>query len=227
MQRRKTPAVTFGVSLVLGLLMAVLLSTTALAGPNSYNMPPKVDQAAKYLFFLHNWYVETKGPDGACDYHGIVKAFADQGYTVVSEVRAKGTSSRKYAAKIAGQIKTLLSAGVPAGNITVLGHSKGGFITLVVSSILKNPDLSYVIMAGCNIKSACCGQSPNPPAGRMLSIYEQNDKVAGSCKAEFARGGGQVKGTEIVLKTGGGHRIFFTVKPAWFDPVMAWLKKGK
>jgi hypothetical protein len=209
--------------------LAVILAWTAaaLAGPSSYNMPPKADKSTKYLFFLHNYYVEAKGPDKACDYHGIVKAFADQGYLVVSEVRGKNTSSSKYAAKIAEQIKKLLAEGVPASHVTVLGHSKGGFITLVVSSILQNPGISYVIMAGCGIRGGCCGAAPSPPAGRMLSIYDHSDKVAATCKAEFAKGGKMVKGTEIVLKTGGGHRMFFTVKPSWFEPVMAWLKKGK
>ncbi len=227
MRTMQTNGVKASLIILLGLMLAMVWSAAALAGPSSYNMPPKADKSTKYLFFLHNYYVEVKGPDQACDYHGIVKAFADQGYLVVSEVREKNASSSKYAAKIAGQIKTLLAAGVPAKNITVLGHSKGGFITLVVSSILKNPKLNYVIMAGCGIKGACCGAAPSPPAGRMLSIYDQSDKVAGSCKAEFAGGGKNVRGSEIVLKTGGGHRMFFKVKPSWFDPVMAWLKKGK
>lgn len=216
-----------GLTILLGLMLVIAMTGAALAGPSSYNMPPKAEKSLKYLFFMHNYYVEAKGPDQACDYHGIVKAFADQGYLVVSEVRGKNTSSSKYAAKIAAQIKSLLAAGVPARNITVLGHSKGGFITLVVSTILKNPDINYVIMAGCGIRGACCGVAPGPPAGRMLSIYDQSDKVAATCKAEFARGGKNVRGTEIVLKTGGGHRMFFKVKPSWFDPVMAWLKKGK
>jgi hypothetical protein len=216
-----------GLTIILGLMLAMVWSAAALAGPGFYNMPPKADKSEKYLFFLHNYYVEVKGPDQACDYHGIVKAFANQGYLVVSEVREKNISSSKYAAKVAGQIKTLLAAGVPARHITVLGHSKGGYITLVVSALIKNPDINYVIMAGCGIKGPCCGAAPSAPAGRMLSIFDQSDKVAGSCKAEFAKGGKNVRGSEVVLKTGGGHRMFFTVKPSWFDPVMAWLKEGK
>ena len=54
----------------------------------SYEIPSNIDPSARYLFFLHNYYVEQHGPNGACRYYDILKTFADEGFTVISEVRS-------------------------------------------------------------------------------------------------------------------------------------------
>ena len=65
---------------------------------SSYDMPPTLDSSARYLFFLHGRNVEKSGPHGehprhgAYDYYGILKAFADLGFTVISEIRPMGTN---------------------------------------------------------------------------------------------------------------------------------------
>ena len=54
----------------------------------SYKMPSSIDSSAKYLLFLHNYYVEKHGPNGACKYYDILKTFADNGFNVISEIRS-------------------------------------------------------------------------------------------------------------------------------------------
>ena len=126
-------------SFVLIVLVLLALSmigyvSVSYAKQASYDVPSTVDGSAKYLFFLHNYYVEKHGPDGDCKYYDLLNAFADSGFTVISEVRFGKIIPCAYAQKIVRQIKTLLDAGVPPENIAVAGHSKGGVITLCVSS---------------------------------------------------------------------------------------------
>ena len=111
-------------------------ATVTYAEKPSYALPSTINVSAKFLFFLHNYYVETYGTDGDCKYYDLLNAFADSGFTVISEVRSGKIIPCDYALKTVSQIKSLLDAGVPPENITVAGHSKGGVITLCVSSIL-------------------------------------------------------------------------------------------
>ena len=83
----------------------ILLSfslTDCVKARSSYNMPTTIDSLASYLFFLHGMIVEKRGPHGehprhgAYDYHGLVKAFADRGFKVISEMRPGGTNPSIY-----------------------------------------------------------------------------------------------------------------------------------
>ena len=67
------------------------VSTARAAGP-AYGLPATINPAASYLFFHHNYYVETKGTEGDCKYYDILKAFAAKGYIVISEIRPKDVS---------------------------------------------------------------------------------------------------------------------------------------
>jgi hypothetical protein len=57
--------------------------------------------------------VEIHGPNGNCKYHDILKTFADNGFTVISEVRSGNIIPSEYAKKIVRQVKKLMNAGVP------------------------------------------------------------------------------------------------------------------
>ena len=108
----------------------------------SYDPPSVIKPSARYIFFLHGKTVENHGPNGRhpCfgiyDYHGIVRSFTSCGFTVISEIRPKGTKLDKYARKIVRQIKALMADGIPPQHITVVGFSKGSVITLLVSAKL-------------------------------------------------------------------------------------------
>ncbi len=192
----------------------------------TYGMPSSVDSSAKYLFFLHNYYVETNGPDGACKYYEILHAFADNGFTVISEVRPGFVVPSEYAKKVVTQVKKLLEAGVIPENITIAGHSKGGVITLSVASQLGNPKIGFIVMAGCEIKPlAAAYPDPTRLKGDFLSIYASSDAIAGSCRKAFSKANTGFSTKEIKLDSNKGHRIFFQPENVWLEPVMTWLNQ--
>ena len=205
-------------------LSLFLLASTSYAAAPSYGMPATINPAANYLFFFHNYYVETKGPDGECKYYDILKSFADKGFTVISEIRPKDASIVEYAKKATANIQTLLNAGVPQQNITVAGHSKGAVIAIHVASMLERPKVSYVILAGCGIKGLAYPDFSRLK-GNLLSVYATSDKVAGSCGTAFAQAKQDVSSKEIALENAAGHQLFFKPVDTWLDPVLGWLKK--
>jgi hypothetical protein len=218
---------TFLKSMILGFLV-LSFASNLYAEQVSYEMPSTIDRSVHYLFFLHNYYVEKHGPNGDCKYHDIVKSFADKGFRVISEVRSGKIVPSEYAKKIVRQVKRLLGAGVSPERITIAGHSKGGVITLCVSSQLGNPKIGYIVMAGCEIK-------PLAPAypdftqlkGDFLSIYASSDLIASSCHKVFSKAIIGISNKEVTLKSDKGHKLFFQPEDIWIEPVMIWLNQRK
>jgi pimeloyl-ACP methyl ester carboxylesterase len=211
-----------------GLLSLTAWPSTADAAGPSTAMPATVDPSGNYLLYYHNYYVETKGTEGDCKYYDILKTFADNGFSVISEVRPKDTSVVEYAKKAAGDVQKLLDAGVPQERITVAGHSKGGVIVLRMASLLEKPKINYLVMAGCGIK----GLEKSYPdvtrlKGNFLSLYASSDKIAGSCRSTFPRDSADFSAREIVLESAAGHQLFFKPVDLWVDPVVAWLKSAR
>ena len=208
--------------------LLALLSFTSIssAKPSDYEMPSIIDRSVRYCFFLHNYYVETQGPNGACKYYDILQAFANSGFKVISEVRSGDIVSSEYAKKIVDQVKRLLDAGVPPEHISIAGHSKGGVIALCVASHLGNPKIGYIIMAGCDIKAL---ESEYPDftrlRGNFLSIYASSDSIASSCNDIFSKTIIGRSNKEIKLESDKGHKLFFQPEDIWIEPVMAWLKE--
>jgi hypothetical protein len=217
-------------SILLGIMICLLfvtsLASSSYATPVSYEIPSTIDRSARYLFFLHNYYVEKHGPKGACKYHDILKAFADNGFTVISEVRSGKIVPSQYAQKIVRQVKRLLDAGVPPERITVAGHSKGGVITLCVASQLGNPKIGFIVMAGCDIKSLAQAYPDfTQLKGEFLSIYASSDSIANNCQNVFSKAIIGICYKEMKLKSEKGHRLFFQPEEIWVEPVMAWINQ--
>ena len=169
---------------------------------------------------------------GTYDYHKMVKAFMDQGFVVISEIRPQGTDKLKYANKVVQQINTLLVSGVAAKNITVAGFSKGGSIALYVSAILKNPNIKYVVMAGCGRTGEYkrgyehfLRHAASSLQGHFLSIYDENDSICGTCKSAFNAATGKITSNEIKLKVGKGHGTYYTPRKEWLEPVVEWINR--
>ena len=68
-----------------------------------------------------------------------MKKLSGYGLVVISDQRPKNADTVEYANQITQQVETLLNAGVPANNITVVGASKGGAIAIYVSHFLGEP----------------------------------------------------------------------------------------
>jgi hypothetical protein len=214
-------------SITLYLTLTIFTASTSHANEPSYGMPSTIDSSANYLFFLHNYYVEMKGPDGDCKYYDILKAFSKEGFVVISEIRSKNVSPVEYAKKATVNIKKILDAGVPQENITVAGHSKGGVIAIQIAALLEKPKANYVILAGCGIKPLEKAYPDfNHLKGNFLSVYATSDTIARSCKPDFLKSKQGIFSKEITLESPEGHRLFFKPTDLWFDLVIAWLKSA-
>lgn len=211
---------------VIYVVVSLSFASMSYAMPASYKMPNNIDPSANFFFFLHNYYVELHGPDGDCKYYDILKAFADKGFTVISEVRSGEIVPSEYAKKIVRQVKRLLDAGVPPERITVAGHSKGRVIALCAASQLGNPKIGYIIMAGCEVKPLSQAYPDfTRLKGNFLSIYASSDSIANSCQNVFSKAIIGICYKEMKLKSEKGHRLFFQPEEIWVEPVMAWINQ--
>ena len=215
--------------------LALMVSACASMATNQrrdifQDVPPTIDVTARYLFHMHGSIVEDQGPNaqgryGQYRYHWTIEALADRGFVVISEVRSR-TQVRTYAATVAGQVAKLRAAGVRADHITVTGMSKGGAITMLTTAVIGDPDVRFVVMAGCgrlDVFNVAGGLEAlgGRPQGRVLSIYDRHDTEAGSCARYFTQAPG-LTFKEIVLDVGRGHALFYTPEPVWLDRVVEW-----
>ena len=185
--------------------------------------------AQRYVFFLHNMFLEQQGIDGVhpeygrAEYKEILDAYKKEGFVVISELRAKNTDAFAYAQKVAGQVDSLLKLGVPAAHITVIGTSKGGYIAMYTSALLKNRELNYVFIG-------CCGEGNLSDDkihfyGNVLSVYERSDVIGRSCQKEHVKAGNDViRFKEIELNTGLKHGFLYKPLDGWIKPSVAWAK---
>lgn len=201
---------------------------------SAYAFPESIDAAQRYLFYLHGKIIEDQGipavsPDfGEYEYGAILARLSEYGFVVISEQRPKDTDGVIYANRVVEQITSLLAAGVPAENITVIGASKGAGITVFVSHFLKNEDINYVIMAICHADEVkYLIQNQIGLYGNILSIYDASDEFAGSCQELFSasEGRGLSETDEIVLHVGSGHGILYKPLDEWILPAVQWAGK--
>lgn len=190
------------------------------------DVPAKIDAAAKYLFYLHGRIIETGGvrptspQHGVYEYEQILQTLAARGFTVLSEPRPADTVHIEYARKVVAQIERLLKAGVPARNVTVVGASKGGSIAVFVSTLLKNRDVNFVVLAGCG-DGGPYRENKVDLHGRVLSIYDAAD-IGVSCAKFYQQSTGLKESGEIEVKLGVGHGLLYKPFKEWVDPAVAW-----
>lgn len=205
---------------------------TPSAGAVLRDVPEKIDPAAKYLFYLHGRIIEVQGvrprheQHGFYEYEEILRSLASRGFHVISEPRPATTEHVEYARKVASQINRLLAAGVPARRVTVVGASKGGAIAVYVSTLLKNRDANFVVLAGCGGETA--RRLKVDLYGRVLSIYDTKDEYGGeggrgvSCSQFYKQSTGLKAANEIEVKLGVGHGLLYKPFKEWVDPAVEW-----
>ncbi len=200
-----------------------------------YDFPASVDPTSRFMFYLHGKIIEDVGLPavspvfGEYDYGGILKALEGHGFVVISEQRSKDTDVDAYARRLVGQVSTLLNAGVPAGNITVVGASKGAYIAATVSFLLHEPALNYVLISTCHPDAVEAWKDAGSQFhGNVLTIRDVADlEYSGSCEELFRSSEGQGLGRhqEIVLHVGTGHGILFKPLDDWLLPTVDWAEK--
>lgn len=185
-------------------------------------------QETRYLFFLHNRFLEEHGlneehPEyGRTEYQEIIDEFEKEGLTVISEIRQGNVNARDYAAKVVSQIDSLLILGVDPARITVVGTSKGGYIAQYVSTLANNTNLNFVFVASFQESDLVDIPDINY-CGNILSIYERSDpfgvspiKRKENSTCEISHYG------EVELDTKKGHGFLFKPLKDWLEPTMMW-----
>ncbi len=213
------------------LLLMLLLYSPCFGQSISNHLPATVDTSKNYLFYLHGRIIEEQGVRptsekyGTYEYGKILQTFADSGFVVISDARKKNTRPANYAKKVATQVDSLIQYGVNPSRITVVGASKGAAITVLISSLLKNRNLNFVIMAICNKYMAGYWRKNNVHFwGRVLYIYDSSDIIAGSCGGymKLLKSPGLTEFKELELKLGLGHGMLFRPLKEWVGPAVRW-----
>ena len=210
--------------ILLGCAVVLCAARPSGAAPGAVHadVPASIDPAARYLIYLHGRVLELQGreavsPDfGRYEYDAILGALAEKGLVVISELRGPETSVT-YAKKVAAQVRKLEAAGVPAKHITVAGFSKGGLLARATAAGLADPALNVVLMAACSPRMEPGREGTLK--GRILSLYDESDEMAGPCASLFAPG---TETKEVKFTTGLRHGLFFRARPDWIDAVAAW-----
>lgn len=204
----------------------ILIVSVAMSAEILTSLPDKIDTSLKYMFFIHNSYVEMNGPDGDCKHDEILNVFAEQDFTVVSEVRVARVIPCNYANSVIDQVRYLVNSGVSPEKIIVAGHSKGAVIALCVASQLQYPQINYVIMAGCEIEEIKRSEmypQLEDVKGRFLSIFADSDTIAGSCRRTFPVSTDGLVYDEKVLRSDKGHKLFFKPENIWTRQTLRWI----
>jgi len=183
-----------------------------------------IDKNAKYIFYMHGAVLEWGGRRSQdYRYNDILSELFSKGFVVIGETR-NFVNPNEYADKVASQVNKLLSAGVIPKNITIAGHSKGGLIAMISSSIIQNSDIVYVNFAGCGLAGSqfergtveFSNSKASRSKGYLISVYDRSDAVSGSCKVALDKMV-QTKSKEIVLEVGGGHELFYKPHKDWIQ----------
>jgi hypothetical protein len=183
------------------------------------------------MFYLHGKIIEDQGlpatsPEyGEYQYEEILGALQSYGFVVISEQRPRNADVTEYARSVVGQINDLLRSQVPGGSITVVGASKGAAIAMLVSNLLADSKVNYVLLGACNPPTVDeLMQQGISLSGNVLAIYDSSDQYAGSCAGLFSYSEGKGLGhrSELVVDVGTGHGILYEPLSEWVVPTVKW-----
>jgi hypothetical protein len=188
--------------------------------------PDRVDPNGKYVFYSHGKIVEGKDTNpihpswGEYDFPKVKEALSSEHYTLVAYHRPENINPKKYALKLSNDVQKLISLGVKSQNISLVGFSRGGEITILASNNLQNPDVNIILLASC--ASFMKNRDLFKIYGKVYSIYETSDMV-GSCQFLINQSNDVTSFNEISISTGKEHGAFFKPISEWVKPVKKWL----
>jgi dienelactone hydrolase len=220
-------------------LAACQTSPTQRQGEVTATVPSNPDRTATYAIYLHDIALDRApdDPERRARLERVTAKLAGEGINIIAEVRPAGTIQKfpddqeKYAKKVAGQVNQLLSAGVPARRINVVGYSRGAFIALLTATYVSNSEVGYVVLAACMNETGAFKQFARALmryseklSGQFLSIWDQADPDFASCAPYFAKATSRPANVEIMLTTGKGHQ--FGAEPdVWIGPAVKWMQE--
>lgn len=192
------------------------------------DVPRKIDTKARYLFYVSGYLVEagntrpTSPRFGVYEYEQILDTFRRGGFVVVSEARPQSSEIEPYGAKVAGQVRRLLEAGVPPRHVTVVGASQGSWIAMLASTYLCNRDVNFVLIAACSAEDGLLDLVDLH--GHVLFISERTDLPA-SCRRFRADATGLGDYREVEVNTGLKHGFLYRPLAEWVEPTLAWARR--
>lgn len=201
----------------------------ASAGELYDHFPNDIDPNAKYVFYSHGFIVEGDDPKpnhprwGTYDFPKVTESLLDIGPHLIAYHRPKGADAQKHAKKLSDEAKLLIASGVAPKNITFIGFSRGGVISILVSKTLKDREVNFAVLAAC-------GNYINENLsiefyGNILSIRETSDDLVGSCAKLAARSSELTSFQEVSISTGEEHGAFYRPKPEWIEPLREWMER--
>lgn len=216
---------------IVKILLFILFTSTAVCGQTIHSsVPKKIDKASRYIFYLHGRIIEEQGLNavhptfGEYRYLDILDSLKTHNFYVVSEARPKNTDEILFAEKVVTQIDTLIKAGVAPNKIFVFGASKGGYITLWISSKASNKNLNFIVMGACSDETSN-KLSGHKICGNFLSIFEASDNFAESC-VSLLKNQKCVSGfQEIRLTLNNKYGFLYKPYSEWMTPLINWANK--
>ncbi len=103
-------------------------------------------------------------------------------------------------------VRQLLAAGVPASRITIVGFSRGSYITAYAADRLRDTGIHTALLGSCSNGDVTTNGAPLVLGGDLLNIYETTDSVR-ECGA-LAKRGHLTSFTEVAITTGKKHGAF-------------------
>lgn len=218
------------------LLFVLFLSSFAniCSGQNIFTSLPEVmDSSASYTFYLHGHIVEMKGRRpysekyGYYEYDKIIERLAESGSIIIGEVRKPNTDRLEYAQKVAAQVDSLINSGVNPEKITVIGASRGAFISMLISNELRNTKINYVLLAIFNERIVnILVKNKFILSGRILYIVDEGDEIAGSSSLflDILKNEMLVEFKERITHMGNGHGLLYQPYDEWIIPALNWAK---
>jgi hypothetical protein len=210
------------------LLLSLAVSVSSGAAEILDRFPDNIHVGERYVIYSHGFIVEGEDPKpvspkyGQYDFPGIKRAlFSGAGFNLIAYQRPK-SSDDSYADTLASWVHRLLDAGVKPSRITLVGFSRGAYLTAMASSGLASTGIGTALLAICE-KGEVSDQPTLALGGNFLSIYETSDDL-GSCAGLAARSH-LASFQEVAISTGKKHGAFFQPLPAWLDPLKAWIAK--
>ena len=178
------------------------------------------------LLFLHNaWFEKNKDGGvhkqfGSYDFAGIKAALATGGQVLAPE-RGPNADPNAAADDLVKDIAGLIASGKAPGSIKVIGASKGAHIAQLASERLNQSQIRWVLVGGCHNERMDKGNVPRM-TGKVLSVYDRSDKIAGSCRRYPDLFTAADKFQEIAVSTGRDHGFQFSADKAWIGPALSW-----
>jgi len=204
-------------------------SFTCFSGEIYDSFPKTINPEANYVFYSHGKIVEGTNARpihsrwGVYEYPKVKQAMVDDSYHLIAYHRPANTDAKLFAQKLVKDIHKLINAGVSEENISLVGFSRGGEITMLVSNLLKSRKIKTILLASCS--KHLRGNKDYKLYGQIYSIYEVSD-VVGSCQFLVDDNSTVDVFKEIAINTGEEHGAFYRPASEWIIPLKIWLKEA-